>query len=428
MAAARACSCLLVLSALLHCPPDALAAGVEGYRMKINAVDTSRAPELSIFFTLLNPKDQPIPAKKVNPMLVRVNGKEVERAAEIYSLKGSPHAVAVAMVACGYQACAGPLAKAQGKGFEELAKGFRDQDRAAAFAYLNNAQDLTKGVFVPGATAAAAVGAIQPSEDAFQAKLLDTLRLAVRIFQAYDKELPANRFIVLLSDGADSSSENEDAAGRKIFTIVKEAKKARVRIMALGYSDSGDAFLGNLEILARKSGGTYRRARNLKDIPLLFKYVVAEIWGQLVVDAVPDLKEKREFSFVLSGSYRGKQIATSQQAPFVTRIDELHFRWKYWAKVGAIVLGVLLLLLAILLVVRKILKKRKKAKELAELKAPGKVGDVVQMEAPPGLGDAKKTAEAGAKAAAGGKKAAAGGAKAAAAAGGAGAKAAAGGA
>jgi hypothetical protein len=146
--------------------------------------------------------------------------------------------------------------------------------------------------------------------------------------------------------------------------------------------------------------------------------------------------------------YRGKRFSTTPQVPFVVKIKELHFRWRYWSKIGLVALGILVVALAIFLIVRKILKKIKKKKELAELKAQGKAppvaGQVFKMAAPPGVkapaeakglatgakglakgaeGGAKMAAGGGAKAAAGGAKAAAGGAKAAA---GGGAKAAAG--
>ncbi len=340
------------------------------YRMKINAIDVTHAPEIAIFFTFLDPKDRPIPPKKVQDADVFMDGKPVERGAEVIGLKESDHRVAVAFVACGYRGYAKKkIAKAQAKGFGELVKLARDTDIGTAFAYTNNIRNLTKGKFVPLAEAQAAVAEVEPSDTAYRAKLYDTVMQTVQMFQANDSHLPTNRIIVLMSDGADDTTASDTEAEHKIFRIVQAAKKAGVRIMTLAYSDVSDVYFSNLELLARKSGGTHRVAKRIKDVPVLFKYIAAEIWGQMVVEVVPPMKARRPHRFYVAVQYRGKRFHTSQKVPFEVKVKKLHFRWKHWGIVALIVLAIIIVLVIILIIVLKIRKKRKRKKEIEKLKA-----------------------------------------------------------
>jgi hypothetical protein len=64
----------LLVAAALGAAPARQAAALDAPRAKINAIDTSKAPELWLFSTVLDAKDRPVPPTLVEGVEVFMNG------------------------------------------------------------------------------------------------------------------------------------------------------------------------------------------------------------------------------------------------------------------------------------------------------------------------------------------------------------------
>ena len=72
--------------------------------------------------------------------------------------------------------------------------------------------------------------------------------------------LPAAKAIILVSDGRDNGSATD------VEKVISDAAKRRIPIHAVAHSELDQDSLANLEMIARRSGGTYRPAPNVEDI------------------------------------------------------------------------------------------------------------------------------------------------------------------
>ena len=184
------------------------------------------------------------------------------------------------------------------------------------------------------------------------------------MFGAHTAKLPANRFIVVLSDGLDGRDPTGRGSDSVLRQLVQTAKRWSVRVMTVGYSSDTDIGMANLQILARKTGGTHRRAYRLSEIPILLKEVAAEIYYQHAMFAVPEVTRKRTYGFYVTVIHRGKRISTPRRPAYDVFVGETFFRWAHW---GRIALIVAVILLVILLIVLGVLWWRRRKKRKAEI-------------------------------------------------------------
>jgi VWFA-related protein len=98
--------------------------------------------------------------------------------------------------------------------------------------------------------------------------LYDGLGQAIQLFAAAASPgkggaqtvLPAPKAILVISDGRDNGSAVD------MEKVISDANKRRVPIHAIGHSELDQDSLANLEMLARRTGGTYRPAPTVDDI------------------------------------------------------------------------------------------------------------------------------------------------------------------
>jgi VWFA-related protein len=72
--------------------------------------------------------------------------------------------------------------------------------------------------------------------------------------------LPAPKAIIVISDGRDNGSATD------VEKVISDANKRRIPIHAVAHSELDQDSLANLEMIARRTGGTYRPAPNVDDI------------------------------------------------------------------------------------------------------------------------------------------------------------------
>ena len=384
------------------------AAGFGEPRAKINVIDYTRAPELWVFTSLLDAKDRPLPPSKVEGIEVWMNGRKVASPGESLPLRSTDHGVAIAMILCGTETCQ-RIKKVQMKGMQALGELSRPIDRGTVWVYENNVRNISDGKWIGLADAAGALSKARVSSTAYKSKWLAATQNAVNMFGGHTKKLPANRIIVLLSDGLDSRDPTGRASEGPIRQIVDAANKWKVRIMTIGYSSDTDIGMANLKLLSRKTGGTFRRAFRLSEVPILLKETAAEVFYQHVIFAVPNVKEKRKYGFYVAMIHRNKRIVTPRKPAYEVHIKKTYFRWAYWGRI-ALIVGVILLVIFLIVLLVWWLKKRKKKKaeiEKAYKQAAGEevddddvedaAEDALEDAAEDALEDADDTVEAAAK-------------------------------
>ncbi len=387
----RACAVISLLFALW----PSVAAGFGEPRSKINVIDASKAPEMWVFTTLLDAKDRPVPPSKVEGVEVWMNGRKVSAGPIPLPLKDTDQGLAMALVLCGTKQCQ-KLKKVQSKGMQALGELARPVDVGTAWVYENNVRNTTEGKWAPLADATGGIAKARVSSTAYKSKWLAAVQNAVNMFGAHTKKLPANRVIVVLSDGLDGRDPTGRGSDSALRQIIEAAKRWNVRVMTIGYSTDTDIGMANLRLLARKTGGTHRRAFRPSEIPILIKEVAAELYYQHAVFAVPPVKEKRKYGFYVAMLYRSKRIVTPRKPAYEVFIQETFFRWAYWGRI-ALIVGVILLVIILIVIGVLWWKRRKKRKaeiDKAYRKAAGEdvdeddLEDEIEDELEDGLEDA----------------------------------------
>ncbi|TMA45379.1 MAG: VWA domain-containing protein [Deltaproteobacteria bacterium] len=72
--------------------------------------------------------------------------------------------------------------------------------------------------------------------------------------------LPAAKAIIVISDGRDNGSATD------VEKVISDAGKRRIPVHAVAHSELDQESLANLDMIARRTGGTYRPAPNVDDI------------------------------------------------------------------------------------------------------------------------------------------------------------------
>ncbi|HDP34321.1 MAG TPA: VWA domain-containing protein [Candidatus Hydrogenedentes bacterium] len=107
------------------------------------------------------------------------------------------------------------------------------------------------------------------------ARMYDALLAAIQRFGQVSADTEDARYIVLFSNGSDTSSTAFASQ------VVAEALARRVRIFAVGFGETIES--GTLMSLASLTGGRYLSAEKLEDLQPAFARIVEDLEGQYVV-------------------------------------------------------------------------------------------------------------------------------------------------
>ena len=107
------------------------------------------------------------------------------------------------------------------------------------------------------------------------ARMYDALLASIKRFGHAAADAEDARYIVLFSNGADTSSTTHATQ------VVAEAVARRVRIIAVGFGETIDS--GALMSLASLTGGRYISAEKITDLQPAFERIVEDLEGQYVV-------------------------------------------------------------------------------------------------------------------------------------------------
>jgi VWFA-related protein len=142
--------------------------------------------------------------------------------------------------------------------------------------------------------------------------------------------LPAAKAIIVISDGRDNGSATD------VEKIISDANKRRIPIHAIGHSEMDQDSLSNLEMISKRTGGTYKAATAVDDINKAFTVIKDYINKMYVVSWKTDLdhdgkEHKVEIAMENEGGASLKSSVMVKTPNFIN-----------WLKIGIITALVLL--------------------------------------------------------------------------------------
>lgn len=261
-------------------------------------------------------------------------------------------------------------------GFKTFFQNLSDQDRVSAWFYTESTRKPTqvaswgRPMQVPGAIDSIVQGAKEQTPT--KPSLYGHIATVLESF-AEDAEQPRRKILVVVSDGSDilaNDPNRGELLKKKIDEIVERATTIGVKIYAVGFvmatDPDSERRLINLQSLASRTGGVYRRAT---------KDVQGDKVNLGIADTLSGLASELHNQYVITfkpEEYRGSEKPVDIQMDVATTTGNLKFsRKKEKVKIGerptdwgailmlvGIVLGSLLGVFLIFLLIRKIIRSR----------------------------------------------------------------------
>lgn len=137
---------------------------------------------------------------------------------------------------------------------------------------------------------------------------------------------PDDRVLYVIADG-DLEETSEERPAARLQELVYLARRRGVRVMTIGLTDSEiTEHLWSLRVLARKTGGTYRRVPTLSMTGTIFDEVAGEMDGRIVLTAeAPDLRRGDTTSFSVRALFTTGGISTTRE--HTARVDNVLGWW-----------------------------------------------------------------------------------------------------
>lgn len=388
------------------------AAAQQGLRAKVDRYEPVSLPDARIWVSVLR-GGEPVPYDRVEQVSVYVNGTlsddvDVESAAE----HGAPRAVAAvidARIPHEWRMARQAIAPA----FEDLPDG----SLAAVHGFTHGVKSLPE--------ADDELWTAEPSLLAENLASLDMdeggqplLRLAVREALLRfplapgrsaadepdplpdlpeDLEFPGDRILYVIADG-ELVGRGSDTVSRQLKSLVGLARRRGVRIMTIGVADGLRASnLWVLEALARKTGGTFRRAPLVNTIANSVREAVDELDSRLVITAdAGEVRPRDPLGFTVKVKVVGSGVRTTRDysaravnvlGPIDRLLDTIGDKWEglaFWIRMVITIGAAVLVLLIVLLVVFLRLRKAAKARDAA---AAERQADLAQRKPCPVCGN-----------------------------------------
>lgn len=358
-------------------------------RAKVDRYEPMNLPDVRIWATALF-GTAPVPADTVEQISLDINGDiiddvEVESAAE----HGAPRAVAVVVdgrTSLHLRAVIDALPRVLGA---------LPDDSLGAVHVLSRALDSYPGPkeapwsadpasFAPTLAEARLTDGGEPALNLAIYEALTRFPLAHDVDEKDETEprpkledeaaFPADRVLYVVGDGQFNMARPGDIA-REVQSLIALARRRGVRIMGVGLTDEVlSEHIWIVEALARKTGGTYRRALSSNDVPKALRDAADELDNRLVITAeAEDVRSQDELRFVLTlkVAKRGNRttrpylaIAGNIPGPLDRLLDTIGTRWEglSWLiqtliTVAVLVVGLIIALIVVLIRVRRARKR-----------------------------------------------------------------------
>jgi len=306
---------LFTLGAVLAVHPSALAEGFQRRpEVRINRVDTTKSPEIRIYFTEIDSAAKVVTGRKPKSYRLVVDGLSQGQAESVKTFASLKDPVAVVLVIQISPSMQESLSEVINSA-KRLFKSLEGRVEAGVVAYTDVVVKAQKPTSVEKATEV--LDGLRIREDALTVNLPDAIRDALEMLKP-DK-LPQRKLLVVISDGltADLRLPIFQDLGRK-------ASQQGITVHSIGFAPLEPTRLRTLFELSKYGRGTFRDATTARAVAKLFADLQDEVLGQLVVskklpdNKVPDIfdGEEHDFEIRIAGSpnYDTRTVVTSKHS------------------------------------------------------------------------------------------------------------------
>src|SRR4051812_35755984 len=253
-----------ILAAAALLPSVALAAGAQ---LSIQQVDVAqkRWPHARAYVNVINASGSPIQNLPQDLFKVyELGATDSQKVERVDSLEAAQTGASIVIVVQASGAMMG-IQEDLKKAVAGFANSLGEKDQVAVVDYAEAAEIVAPFSEDKGDVAGKAAKITFTGRSFL---LYDGLAQAIQLYAAAASPgkggaqtlLPAAKAIILVSDGRDNGSATD------VEKVISDAAKRRIPIHAVAHSELDQDSLANLEMIARRSGGTYRPAPNVEDI------------------------------------------------------------------------------------------------------------------------------------------------------------------
>ena len=180
---------------------------------------------------------------------------------------------------------------------------------------------------------------------------------------------PLDRVLVVVGDGKmkQGRGDQTDRRSQRLRTLVRHARRRGVRVMTVGLIREENQHLWSLRVLARKTGGTYRRMPSKIDAQRTAGEVMQELRQRYIIEVEhPDARRGDNVNFTVkaflstggSESTREYETRLKSELTFFGRVkDWISDTWEglpWWVRLLIMILGgVIVLLIVVIKIVRR---------------------------------------------------------------------------
>lgn len=244
-----------------------------GAEVRINQIDTSEFPKVTIFATIL--KDgAPVPGLGASDFRVRED--EVDEEPLIVTPKLTPLSVVLTLDTSGSMKKRLADAQAAAKSFLDT---LQSQDKAQVIRFSRD----VKTICPLGGDRVAARAAIGATEARGDTALWDALSTSVESL----RDVPGRKAIVLLSDGVDDDGSGKPLSKKTVADVLALARQVNVPIYAIGLGIELDET--NLRKVATESGALYLNAVEPTELKRLYDNIGKQLAGQYTIGYTSNL-------------------------------------------------------------------------------------------------------------------------------------------
>ena len=251
------------LGALLV-PAAAIAAGAQLSIQQVEATQ-KRWPHARAYVNVIGASGSPIQGLSQDLFRVYEGGSsDSSKIEKVDSLEAAQTGASIVMVVQASGAMMG-IQEDIKKAVSAFVNGLGEKDQVAVVDYGETAEIVAPFSEEKGEVAGKAAKITFTGRSFL---LYDGLAQAIQLYAAAASPgkgggqtlLPAAKAIIVISDGRDNGSATD------VEKVISDAAKRRIPIHAVAHSELDQDSLANLEMIARRSGGTYRPAPQVDDI------------------------------------------------------------------------------------------------------------------------------------------------------------------
>lgn len=244
-----------------------------GAEVRINQIDTSEFPEVTIFAAILK-EGAPVPGLGASDFRVRED--EVDQEPLTVTPKLTPLSVVLTLDTSG--SMKKRLADAQAAA-ESFLGTLQSEDKAQVIRFSRD----VKTIYPLGGDRAAARAAIGATQARGDTALWDALFTSVESL----RDVPGRKAIVLLSDGVDDDGSGKPLSKKTVADVLALARQVNVPIYAIGLGTELDET--NLRKVASESGALYLNAVEPTELKRLYDNIGKQLAGQYTIGYTSNL-------------------------------------------------------------------------------------------------------------------------------------------